>query len=296
MIEDLAIQYVKQTQNSLLLILYGIYIVGAVVAAIFQKSSVELRRAPYFAYSGLLYLIAHAEQLVWFGFSPAITGGFLWVLMFVDVVVGLGIGYALGVIAMARARDAYGDARMAILAFIPFANFWLLLTRPKSEVSANRAATIPLLTGGLGVLTGFVALIAGGALGVFSQLEMDRMAAEAENDPSMLRAGIDMILREQGLGETLRQMAAEVPSQRIDEITKLIGVFNEGTTLRYVYEVSTNPEALPRSIQSNVVVNNCTSEELRPLIEAGATIQHAYYRIDSSEVGAVKVTREICGY
>lgn len=296
MLEEIAIQYVSQTEDSLRLISYGITIAGAVVAAIFHKSSAEVRRAPYFAYSGLLFFIAAASQLVWFGSIPAMIGGFLWVFMLVDVVVGLGVGYAFGIIAMARSRDAYGHARMAALAFIPIANFWLLLTPSKNDVSANRAPTIPLLTGALGVLTGLVLLVAGIALGAFLQVETNRMAAEAENDPAMQRAGIDMMLRGQGLEETLRRMAAEVPSQRVDETTTLLRVLGDGTTLRYIYEVSTNPDALPMSMRMGLVQHNCTYEALRPVIEAGATVEHVYQRTDGSEIGVVTVTRDICNY
>ena len=296
MVEEIAVQYVSLTEDSLRLVSYGITIAGAIVAAIFHKSDAELRRAPYFAYSGLLFFIVAASQLVWFGSIPAMIGGFLWVFMFVDVIVGLGVGYAFGIIAMARSRDAYGHARMAFLAFIPLATFWLLLTPSKNEVSASRVPTIPLLTGAFGVLTGFVLLIAGVALGAFIQVETNRMVAEAENNPAMQRAGVDMMLRGQGIEETLRQMADEVPSQRVDETTTLLRVVGDGTTLRYIYEVSTNPEALPMSMRTGLVQNNCTYEALRPVIEAGATIEHIYQRTDGREIGIVTVTSDICGF
>lgn len=296
MFENLAIQYVSQTEDSLRLIHYGIIVAGALVAGMFHKGTVGLRRAPYFAYSGLLFFIAAASQLVWFGSIPAMTGGFLWVLMLVDVVVGLGVGYAFGIIAMARSRDAYGHARMAVLAFIPIANFWLLFTPSKNEVSVTRAPTIPLLTGALGVLTGFVLHFAGVAVAAFINVEMNRVVAEAENDPAMLHAGIEMMLRGHGLEETLRQVAAGVPSQRVDETTTLLRASGDGTTLRYVYEVSTNPKALPMSMRIGLVQHNCKFELLRPVIEAGATIEHSYQRTDGAEIGVVTVTRDICGY
>jgi hypothetical protein len=224
------------------------------------------------------------------------TGGFLWVFMLVDVVVGLGVGYAFAIIAMARSRDAYGHGRMAVLAFIPIANFWLLLTPSKSNVSANRSPTIPLLTGALGVLTGFVLLVAGVALGAFIQVETNRMVAAAENDPAMQQASIDIMLRGEGLEATLRQMAAEVPSQQVDETTTLLRVLSDGTTLQYVYEVSTNLNLLPMSVRMGLVQHNCTLDALRPVIDAGATIEHVYQRADNSEIGVVTVTRDICAY
>ena len=223
-------------------------------------------------------------------------GGFLWVLVLVDVVVGLAVGYAIAMTAMARSRDAYGHARMAFLAFIPLANFWLLLAPTKNDLSPNSAPTIPLLTGALGVLTGFALLVAGIALGAFIQVETNRMVADAERDPGLQRTGVDIMLRGQGIEETLRQMAAEVPSQRVDETTILMRVVAEGTTLRYVYEVSTNLDSLPSSMRTGLVQHNCTYQALSPAIEAGAIIEHVYRRTDGGEIGVVTVTRAICGY
>lgn len=294
MIEKIAIQYVSMTDENLRLISCGITIAGAIVAASFHKSATELRRAPYFAYSGLIFFIIAASQLVWLGSIPAITGGFLWALMSVDIIVGLGAGYAFGTIAMARSRDAYGHARMAVLAFIPLANFWLLLTPSKNEVSANRVPTISLLTGALGVMTGFVLLIAGAALGAFIRVETNRVAAEAENSPAMQRQGVDMMLRGLGVEKTLLRIAAEVPSQRINDTTTLLRVIGDGKTLRYVYEVSNNPESLPTSMRTRLVQHNCTYEGLRPIIDAGATIEHVYGRSDGTRLGAVTITQAIC--
>lgn len=296
MLEEIAIQYVSQSEDILRLLSYGVTIAGAVIAAIFHKSQSELRRAPYFAYSGLLFFIVAAGQLVWLGSIPAITGGYLWVFMALDVAIGLTVGYGFGVIAMARSRDAYGHARMAVLAFIPLANFWLLLTPSKNEMSANRAPTIPLLTGGIGVLTGILLLGAGIALSSYITVESNRIAMEAENDPSMQQAGIDMMLRGQGLEQTLVMIAAEVPTQRVDETTTLLRVEGDGTTLRYLYEVTTSVEMLPMSMRTGLVQQNCTFEALRPVIEAGATLEHVYLRPDKSEIGTVVVTREICGW
>jgi hypothetical protein len=44
-------------------------------------------------------------------------------------------------------------------------------------------------------------------------------------------------------------MAADGPSQRVDETTTLQGVEGDGSTLRYYYEVSVDAEALPLSMQ-----------------------------------------------
>lgn len=296
MLEEIAIQYISQTEESIHLLSFGITIAGAVLSAIFHKSDLELRRAPYFAYTGILLFISAVSQFVWLGSVQAITGGFLWVFMLVDVVVGLATGYGFGIIAMARSRDAYGHARLAALSFIPIANFWLLLTPSKTELSAKRAPTIPLLTGSVGVLTGFVLLVASMGLSGLIQVETERIVAKAGNEPTMQRASIEMMLRGQGLEKALRKMAAEVPSQRIDEVTTLKRVLGDGTTLRYIYEISADLDALPRSTRFSLVQHNCEYEALRPVIEEGAIVEHVYQRTDGSEIGVVTITPDVCNY
>jgi hypothetical protein len=112
----------------------------------------------------------------------------------------------------------------------------------------------------------------------------------------MQQTSIEMILRSQGLEETLRKLAAGVPSQKVDESTTVLRVEGVGTTLRYVYEVSGDMAGIPDSMRSGLIKQNCTLEALHPVIEAGATVEHLYQRKDGSEIGTVRVTRQICGY
>lgn len=297
MLEEVALQYVNQTEDNLKLIGYGLAVAGGVLAGLTHRSTSELRRAPYFAYSGLLFLATAAAQLVWLGSIPAMSGGYLWAFMLVDVLVGVAVGYGFGVIAMARSRDAYGHGRMAALAFIPLANFWLLLTPSENDVSANRAPTIPLLTGGLGILSGFVMLIAGVALATFIKMEGERMAVAAESDPVMQQMGIDFMIRSNGLEPTLKEIALGVATPSpVDETTSLVKVEGDGTTLRYTYEVSVDVDELPDSMRTGLVTQNCNYMAMRPVIEAGGDLQHVYLRQDGSEIGKVDVNRSICGF
>jgi hypothetical protein len=296
-LEEVALQYVNQTEDDLRLIGYGFAIAGGVLAGLTHRSTSELHRAPYFAFAGLLFLVTAAAQLVWLGSIPAISGGYLWVLMLVDVLVRVAVGYGFGVIAMARSRDAYGHGRMAALAFIPLANFWLLLAPSKNDLSANRAPTIPLLTGGLGVLSGFAMLIAGFVLATFVEMEGERMAVAAESDPAMQQVGIDFMIRSNGLEKTLIEIASGVATPSpIDEITSIVKVEGDGTTLRYTYEVSIDIAELPDSMRTGLVTQNCNYTAMRSVIEAGAELQHVYLRPDRSVIGTVEVNSSICGF
>ena len=165
MFEELAYQYADLSEANPRAVSLAIIAVGAVIAAFVTRSKTELRRAPYFALSGLLFLLLSGASMFTSAFIvQAIVGGIFWVIVALEVLATIVFGFFLGRVAMARSRDAYGHGRAAVLAFIPLANLWLLLTPSKTEVSANRVPTIPLLTGGVGVFVGFVMLAAGGGL------------------------------------------------------------------------------------------------------------------------------------
>jgi uncharacterized membrane protein YhaH (DUF805 family) len=289
MIEELAYQYASLSEANPQLVSLAIAAVGAVIAAFVTRSTSELRRAPYFAVSGLLFLLFAIVSMFTSAFIvQAIVGEMFWVIITLEVLATAVFGFFLGRIAMARSRDAYGHGRAAVLAFIPFANFWLLLTPSKTEVSANRVPTIPLLTGGLGVLSGFVMLAGGIALNAYSQVEAQRAVESAAAEGVFVEATLDRVLV---------QMAVEVATpMTVDEVTTLLRMEADGDTLRYVYEISSDPEALSISMRTGLIQQNCTYDAIRAIIEAGATIEHLYLRRDRSEVGTVTVTRAICGY
>ncbi len=77
MLEDLAIQFVIQSEDTLKGIGLGLTIVGAVIAAIITRSKVEIARTTYFAYSALIFFAVSAVQIVWLQSIPAMTGGYL---------------------------------------------------------------------------------------------------------------------------------------------------------------------------------------------------------------------------
>lgn len=296
MLELAAIQYVNQTEESLRLIAIGINIFGAVLAGLTYRGSSELRRSPYFALSCLLVLAKAVSQFVWVATISAMLGGYLWTCMLVDVLVGVAVGYGFGVIAIARSRDAFGHGRGAALAFIPFANFWLLLTPSKNEISANRTPTIPLLTDGSGVLTGFVMLIAGIAIASFIEIEAEGRVLEAQSDPAFQQMGIKNLIGLRGLEQAIKEIALGVPTPSpVDEYTTIIKVEGDGTTLLYTYEVAFDLAEIPSSLRESVVAQNCHYMVMRPVIEAGGALQHVYLGLDGSQIGTIEVNSSICG-
>lgn len=288
MLEDLSLQYSELPEDQIRALGYGLVILGGIIGGLTNRSVAEIRRAPYFAMSGLIFLCVSAVTFAGMAFIvQALVGNFFWVVVGLEMLASVVGGFFLARIAIARSRDAYGHGRMATLAFIPIANFWLLLTPSKKEASVNRTPTIPLLTGGVGIVTGFVLLAAGIGLSTYAQVEgMRRVEA----------AAVAGVFNEAMLDRTLATMAAEVQTPLVvDETTTLLRMETQGAELRYVYEVDPAADFLPADMRIGLIQQNCTYEGLTDVIDAGAVITHVYLRRDGSEIGGIQVARQACG-
>ena len=297
MLEELAVEFVVESGESFGLVAYGLFVAGAIFAAIVVRSKVEIARAPYFAYTTIIVFAVSAVQIVWQLTAQAMTGGYLSVIVavwFAACIVG---GYFLCDFAMARSRDAYGHPRMGFLAFIPLANFWLLLTSSKNKNSANRAPTIPLLSGGLGVLTGFVVMAATAGLNVYLGAHARPMEPAADLDPSSQQAGIEQLIRTEGLEETLRIMAAEAEAQTpvsIDDVTVLSQVEAHGSMLRRTYSVDLAGAEITEEFQSMVRETVCDWPPFRALFQAGGAVQEIYVETTGRDIGVLTITQAGC--
>ena len=305
MIEDLSFQFLIQGDDAHFGIGFVLLVVGAIIAAIVTRSKVEISRGPYFVYWTLIFFALQAVQIIWFQVVAAIAGGYLWMLMLISLVSCIATGYFHCRIAMARSRDAHGHGRMAFLAFIPFANFWLLLTPSKKAISANRAPTIPLLSGGLGVLTGFVLLAAGIGVGVYISIgfgvyidvQSRMMDTQTQNEPVSEHAWVDSMIRSNGLEDTLRLMAAETQTPiTVDEVTTLARIEADWTQLRRTYIVDLEGMVMTEEFRSRILNGICAYLAFEPILRANGSIREVYVERDGHEVGAVMVTREECGF
>ncbi len=287
MLEDLALRYSQLPEDQLRAVGYGLVIFGGIIGGLTNRSVTEIRRAPYFALSGLILLSVSAVTFIGMAFIvPALVNGFFWVVIGGEMLASIIGGFFYARIAAARSRDAYGHGRMAALGFIPIANFWLLLTPSKNEASANRMPTIPLLTGGFGVFSGFVLLAASTGLSTYAEVEGTRRVESAAADGAFDTAMLD---------RTLATMAAGVRTpMNIDETTTLLRMETQGAEMRYVYEVDAPMDLVPAGMRSELENMNCTNAGLKRVIDAGALIEHVYLRKDGSEIGTVQVTRQIC--
>lgn len=291
MFEDVAIQYINLSEMQLRLISYAAACIGGIIGAFTNNDESRLLRVPYFVFSSILFFVMTAEQIVWLNSSAAWQDGYLWVFAAADIIVAVAVGYFWAGLAMSRSRDAYGHARYAFFAFVPIANLVLMFTPSKEQTSEP---VIPLLKGTLGVFVGIVVFMASNGLAAYINMEASRMASESTSDANVEQMSIDDLLRYQGLEATLQQLADAVPQQKVDEITILQKVEADGSTLRYLYEISSDLQELGVLMRSQTIQHNCTFDAMRPILEAGGKIEHVYYRISGTEIGIITVTKEIC--
>ena len=297
MLEDLAIEIFTKSESTIQLIYVGLFAVGAIIAAIVSRSRVEITRAAHFAYLALLTFLVYAVQIVWLQWIPAATGGYLWVLTAISFATSVAGGYFSCCIAMARSRDAYGHGRMAFLAFIPFASFWLWFTPSKNEASANRNSTIPLFSGGLGVLTGFVLLAATWGVAGFLHVQNRTIEQQAQTEPRSMQVLIEIMIRSKGLEETLRLVAAETQTPiAVDEVTTLARIEAAGRQLRRTYLVDREGMKITEKFRTRIRDSICAFSAFHPILRAGGTVREVYVERSGREIGAVIVTRAECGF
>ena len=190
-----------------------------------------------------------------------------------------------------------GTLAWRFLAFIPIANLWLLVARSKNEMSANRVPTIRLLSGGLGVLTGFCLLAAAGGVNVYLKEQARMLEQEAQSEPLSDQAVIDDMIRSNSLEKTLRALAAEAAAETpiaIDEVTTLVRIEAAGMQLRRTYIVEISGGRVTEEHRAGSSDAICAWPPFQPILRAGGTIREVYVERNGREIGAVMVTRNDC--
>lgn len=293
MLEDFAISLTNQSEVALMAWGIGVSLLGFVLALRIRRNSLwSLRRVPYFLAFAGVFVFSSALPLAWLATFEAMKNGVLWLLV-ASIFLGIAaFGYVYGVISHARSVNGYGDGGSAWMAFVPFANLFLLFKAPIQQDETKSAAR--MAGNFVGVVLGLFLLALGQGVSKASDDILNNMVERAGADAELQSISTEAMLRALGLETTLRQMAAEVPSQKVDETTTLLRVEARATTLRYVYQVDTDAQNLPESVRRGLTKQNCTYEAMAPVIQAGATIEHFYGRTDGTELGTVTITKATC--
>ena len=293
--ENIAINLLNLKEEELRALGFAFMVVGAIIAALTTNSSSMIERAPYFAYSALLYFTVSCAQSIWLLSQSAIAGGYLWVLTVVGFAISMAAGHVYCRMAMARSRDVHGHGRMAFLAFVPFANLWLLLTPSNSMATVGREPTQPLFTGVLGVLFGIFLLFAAGYVSVHIDRKVAQQIQQVQFEPESQQSVIELLIRSVGLEETLRMMAGEAELPVIlDSATKITAIEVDGTRLRRTYTVDLQLESMSDEYKAQNISIVCAAFALRSVLKAGASIQDIYVRPDGSQIDDMTITNVEC--
>lgn len=293
MLESVAFSFINQSEATLMASGLGVSLLGFALALLMRrKSQWSLRRVPYFIACAGMFVLSSLLPLAWIATFDSMKHGVLWLLV-ASIFLGTAVfGYVYGLISHARSVNGYGDGGSAWMAFVPFFNFFLLFKAPFQKSENNSVAR--MAGNFLGIILGLFLLALGQGITKASDGVLNNLNKRAEADVELQSISTEAMLRAQGLETTLGHMAAEVPSQKVDENTTLLRVEAKGTTLRYVYRDDTEAKKLSITMRRRVSEHNCSYEALAPIIQAGATIEHLYTRRDGSELGTVTITQAIC--
>lgn len=274
---------------------YLLILLGACLATVLDRSTLEMERAPYFALAALILILSNFSRGIWFAAHGAIVGGYLSLIVAADVVRLIAIGYMFGAIAMARSRNAYGHSGRAFLAFIPVANLWLLFTPPRNEAQ-DKARSFRLLSGEVGVIVGIVLWLVAFGTGNLMARGVERFIATISEDPQVARVQLVQTIRIKGIRAAIKQSVDSVKTPvDVDDLVTLTKIAADDVTVRYTYGIKdADAEFDIEDLQRLTAEHNCGDSLSRVLLDAGARLQHIYLHKDGSEIANFSVAQSAC--
>ncbi len=293
MLNGFALSLMNLSEGALVLFSILLIVSGFVFGLVLRRgATLSMPRVPYFVWTALVYGLISAMTIAWLLTFVAVQNGVLWLLVLFIYGAIFVSGMAYAILGHARSVSAYGSGRNAWMAIIPLANLVLYFKRPIDWSEGNSGSTLKSV---LGIILGLFIVIVGAGIGRIAEDMIATMASDTGYDDATYSATIDMLIQSQGLGATLTQMAADFIPQRVDEVTMLTRVEADGETLRYLYDVSSEVGKFDETDIETLRSRICEFTEIRPIILAGATVEHVYRLPDGSVAGTVVATRELCG-
>jgi len=109
-IESLARDYFA-SEDSRLLFYSLMILIGGVIAIVSDRQIFKLRRLPFLGYSILILVVFTGLEAASRAFLPSATDAAAWPrMLFEQASCGI-LGYALGIVGLARCRDGFGEDR-----------------------------------------------------------------------------------------------------------------------------------------------------------------------------------------
>lgn len=276
MLEDLAAQYLHSSDTASRLVNSIAVITGGALSGIRKERRFELYRAPFFALYTLLLLFLVLIQFVQLSARDAMAYGFVWGIVAVHISGWLISGFVFGVIAAARSRNASGNSKGAIKAFIPPLNVHLFFAKPRHDAPPQHETAMNGLRGAGGVAIGFtILLFATGFLSLqLRMLEQERKNIQAS--PQKKRLITQYLIRGQGLQGALRTAKNKIETPKQIGTFTLQQVKNDETMLIFTYNLDTPAEHFSETEQADHAAWVCDDIFMSTLLQHGATMRHVY--------------------
>lgn len=296
MLEDLAHRYLTLDDAPITLISIGALLLGALIAALTNRSRSEMLRAPFFVIASGIYLAITLVQYLWLNGGDASIGGYLWTILAATLGANVVGGYFLGHAAMARARDAFGDSRMGALVFAPLLNLWLLFKGSQNPHAPKTHDGRSPLNGGLGVAIGLVFMVTT----VLASAHLERLAAEIESggyySATEEEAHFAALIAARGLEDALTEMSrgVELPVV-VDDGTELTRIDPSPTGLRLTYTVFDDKWTPDETFARTVIAEICADPASRAILGVGGVIVEAYEGLGDGLIVEIAIAAKECG-
>ena len=193
MLEDFAISLTLQSEAALMAWGIGVSLLGFVLALRICRNSLwSLRRVPYFIAFAGIFVLSSLLPLAWMATFEAMKHGVLWLLVALAFLGIAAFGYVYGMISHARSVSGYGDGSSAWMAFVPFANLFLLFKAPLQKDETNSAAR--MAGNSVGVVLGLFLLALGQGITKASDDVLNNMSDRAGADVEFQSISIEAML------------------------------------------------------------------------------------------------------
>lgn len=290
MLEDFAADYAYRSQSQLQALGVLITIVAFVCAVLAPGGHSRRRRAPFFALSAGLLLVAVLLHLAWQTAIDGLATALIWVIVAVEIVATTGVGVLFGLAASGRSQDAFGHRFAGLLAAVPVANLILFLapSRASSSRPVWRAAVSLVLAG--------VVMVAA-AFGLLAAADRPLVGAGASGRPtsSAAMAEVAALIGAHGLEAALQRVAeAEAEAVGQGDLIDLTAVEADGKTLRYQHTIGASTWFFDRDFRLGFIDVVCRSAGPVAILSAGGRIVRAFQSRDGEALGSIVVTRQEC--
>lgn len=275
---------------------YLIIILAALVFGYIKKVDNRMQRGTYFLNSAIVVFFVSISQAIWIFSVEAATGGYLAVLVALDIAAWVTAGYWTMTIAKARSNDAFGHSRFAALGFIPIANLWLLFT-PSKEQQPYALPNSSYLGGVTAVIIGLVIIgVSRGATVTVDRAIQDQITLAAQSEKAMgltevyfnyyamdegLKAGLEYLASLETLG---KHTNGETSMERID-----VGDNNIVYRNRIIDDSVT---ATNSAWEENIRNYFCTNYKF--VLEAGGSIQFDMFTNRNGTITMITASKETC--